>query len=124
MLSAAELKYQRANTAAFIGSNPTRIVLIPRIKTKDGAGTRWTDQPPRLQQTFKLIDQSSSFGPTPGLIRTSDGVERLMDFILIGAHDSAVALWDYWTDANGVWEIAQLFPPNQYELRAAVVRHA
>lgn len=123
MLSAAELKYQRANTKAFIAANPTELVLIPRTRIKSGTGTVFQDGDPRNPQTFKLIDQSTSSSPTPGRVQTSDGVERLIEFILLGESCAEVALWDYWTDSNGTWEVAQIFPSNQYEIRAAVVRH-
>lgn len=124
MLSAAELKAQRANTKAFIAANPSVLTLIPRVRFKSGTGVSYQDQPARPPQTFKLIDQSTSSSPTPGLVQTSDGRERLTDYIMLGEPDVEIALWDYWTDANGTWEVAQIFPPNQYEVRAAVVRRA
>jgi hypothetical protein len=124
MLAPAELKYQRGITAAFIAANPTTIVLIPRTRLKDGSGMRLVSGTPRAAQIFRLIDQSSERSPQPGVVQTSDGRERLIDFFLLGAYDTTVQLWDYWTDAQGQLEVAQLFPWNQYEVRAAVVRHA
>lgn len=124
MRRAAELKALRVGTIAFIAANPTDLALIPRKRIKTGTGTTFQDQPARKVQRLCLIDQSSARSPQPGLIQTSDGRERLVDFILLGTHDAVVELWDYWVDASGTWEVAQLFPANGYEVRAAVVRRA
>lgn len=123
MRSAAELKSLRAGTKAFIAANPTKVTLTPRVRVKSGTGTILDPQAARLPQTFCLIDQSTSSSPTPGVVQTSDGRERLADYILLAEHDAEVELWDMWTDASGTWEVAQVFPANGYEIRAAVVRH-
>lgn len=124
MRSAAELKALRAGTVAFIAANPVQLTLIPRKRITDGTGTRFQDQPARVEQELCLVDQSTARSPVPGLVQTSDGRERLVEWILLGRHDAAIELWDYWTDASGTWEVAQVFPANGYEVRAAVVRHA
>lgn len=124
MRSAAELKSLRAGTRAFIAANPVELDLIPRKRIKTGTGTTFQDQPKRPPQTLCLIDQSTARSPVPGVVQTSDGRERLVEWILLGEHDAEVELWDYWVDANGTYEVAQIFPANGYELRAAVVRHA
>jgi hypothetical protein len=124
MLAPGELAIQIANTIAFIDANPSEIALIPRVKFKDGNGTRWVAGEVRPAQVFRLIDQSTARNTWPGLVQTSDGRERLTDFILLAAPDALVQVWDYWTDANGTWEVAEIFPSNQYEIRAAVVRRA
>jgi len=124
MRSAAELKSLRAGTVAFIKANPVQLTLIPRKRISDGTGTRFQDQAARDEQELCLVDQSTARSPVPGVIQTSDGRERLVEWILLGRHDSEVELYDYWTDANGTWEVAQVFPANGYEVRAAVVRHA
>lgn len=127
MASAGELKYQRANTKAFIDANSVSLVLTPRTKHIDGSGWRFADEAPRAAQTVRLIEQTSggsSPGPQPGLIQTSDGRERLVDYTLLMEYDGIVELWDYWVDAEGTWEVAQIFPFNGYEVRAAVVRRA
>lgn len=124
MRSAAELKALRAGTVAFIKANPVQITLTPRKRIKSGTGVTFQDQPVRDEQTLCLIDQSTARSPVPGVVQTSDGRERMVEFILLGRWDAEVELWDTWTDASGVWEVAQVFPANGYELRAAVVRHA
>lgn len=123
MLAPGELALQIANTVAFIAANPTALALTPRTKHKDGTGVRWVEGEPRPAQTLRLIDQSTSRNTWPGLIQTSDGRERLTDFILLGAPDVVVELWDFWLDEKGrIYEVAEIYPSNQYELRAAVVR--
>ena len=124
MLAAAELRFQRSNTVAFIEANVTILALIPRTRMKDGSGTRMVNGTARPSQRLRLIDQSAERTPIPGLVRTSDGVERPIDFMLLGRHDADIQLWDYWVDATGTYEVAQVFPWNQYEVRAAVVRRA
>jgi len=124
MFSQAELKIHKANTKAFIATNPSVLQLIPRTRIKDGSGTRFMNGTPRDPQTFKLIDQSTSRNTIPGKIRTSDGVERLIDYILLAESDALVELWDYWADSDGTWEVGEIYPSNQYEIRAAVVRRA
>lgn len=122
MRSPAELKAHRANTKAFIATNLSVLLLIPRTRVKDGSGSRFVDGVPREPQVCRLLDQSTSRNTWPGMVRTSDGVERLVDFILLAEHNALVQTWDYWVDANGRWEVAEVYPSNQYELRAAVVR--
>lgn len=124
MRSAAELKSLRAGTKAFIAANPVDLVLIPRSRRKTGTGTQLIDGTPRRRQRMCLIDQSTARNIIPGLIQTSDGRERLVDFILLAEHDATVEVNDYWTDSSGTWEVANLFPANGYEIRAAVVRRA
>lgn len=122
MSRAVELASQRKNTLAFIKANPLTLQLIPRSKVTDGGGSRWVKGNPRAPQTFRLIDQSTARIPTTVIVRTSDGQERVAEFMLLGEHDSTVELWDIWEDAGKTYEVAQLFPHNGYETRAAVVR--
>lgn len=124
MRSAAELKSLRAGTKAFIAANPSNLALIPRTRIKSGTGTVFQDQDARPEQIVCLIDQSSTRSPQPGVVQTSDGRERLVDFMLLAEHDAVVELYDYWVDSSGTWDVAQVFPANGYEIRAAVVRRA
>jgi len=124
MLAPGELAAQIANTVAFIAANPSSIVLTPRTRHKDGSGTRFVNGTPRAPQTLRLIDQSTARNTIPGRVQTSDGVERLVDLILLGHPAVIVELWDFWVDGTGTLEVAEIYPSNQYELRAAVVRRA
>lgn len=123
-LAQEEARAQRAITKAFIGANPSSLVLIPREMQRHGTGTSYVDQPPRAAQTFRLIDQSSTRGPQPGTVRAADGSQRLVEFQLLGEHDASIGLYDYWLDSVGVrLEVADILPDNGYERRALVVRY-
>lgn len=123
MSRADELRLQRKGTVAFIEANPVSVQLIPRTKVTDGSGSRWVEEAPRAAQTFRIIDQSTARLSTTVTVRTSDGQERLADFMLLGEHDAVVGLYDVWDDTDGKrYEVAQLYPDNGYEVRAAVVR--
>lgn len=115
-----ELKYQRENTLAFIQANSTTIQLIPAVVTKDGAGIRRTPGTPRPPQAFRLIDQSDR-KPSPGVVRTLDGQDRIIEYILLAPYDAEIALYDFWQDGGTTYEVVQIFPANNYEIRAAVV---
>lgn len=120
-LSAAEIKYQRVQTRAFIASNPTSIALIPRVRQMDGRGVRWVSQTARDPQTFKIIDQSSTGGGVPGVLVAADGKQRLIAYQLLGDADAIVGLYDCWEMNGEWWEVAELLPANGYEIRAQVV---
>jgi hypothetical protein len=125
MLAPAELAVEIANTVAFINANPTSVILTPRTRHLDGKGARFVNGQPKAPQTVKLIDQSTSRNTIPGKIQASDGVERLIDFILLAHPDADIDLYDFWVDGNGrTLEVAELYPSNQYEIRAAVVSRA
>jgi len=122
-LLAGELELQRRNTQAFIDSNPTTLTLIPRTRVKRGSGFQWIEGQPRAPQVLRVIDQSSTRGPVQGSVHTADGVERRVEYQLLGNYQAAIGLYDTWVDANGLrWEIAELLPDNGYERRAQVVR--
>ena len=115
----------RRNTARFIAANPSNIRLIPRVRVKDANGMAWVDETPRPLQTVRLIDQSGSVRPFPGIVPTAlpGGSQRKVEFLLLGKYDAQVRIGDYWTDLQGVrWEIEELLPYNGYEVRATVVR--
>lgn len=120
----AELAHQIRNTEAFIAARYTDLVLTPRSQVRSGSGTSWQDGPPKPAQRVRIIDQSSARSPEPGLVRGADGVQRRVEYMLLGMPEADFALYDTWTDAAGVvWELAELFPFNGYERRAKVVRY-
>lgn len=121
-MTPAELRLHRRNTEAFIKANPIDLALIPRVATNSGTGQSLVDQQQRPVQRLRLIDQSRTFGPEPGMVRTSDGQQRKAEFQLLGEHDAVIGLYDYWKDSNGIlFEVAELLPRNGYEVRAQVV---
>lgn len=123
-LSATELKYQRVATRAFIEANPMLVELTPRVPVKTKTGTTYDEQPARPAQMMRLVDQTRTFGAEPGKQQAADGVQRRMQYQLLGLHDSAIGLHDVWTDADGIrWEVIDLLPPNGYEQRATVIRY-
>lgn len=123
-MSPDELRIHRANTKAFIASNPIQIQLIPRTKTNTGSGTRWSDDTPRQPQEFRLIDQTRTFGPEPGTVLASDGKQRKAEYQLLGEVGRTIGLYDYWVDSAGIrFEVVNLIHNNDYEVRAQVVRY-
>jgi hypothetical protein len=116
-----ELALQKKLTKQFIDSDPSTIKLIPRVKSATGSGGfKFTDQPARPPQVFKLITMTDSTRPTS----TVDGVERLIDFTLLGVHDAVVKVYDYWRDPDGTrYEVVELVPSNLYEVKALVTKH-
>lgn len=118
---ALELKVLRRQTKFFIGTDPSVITLIPVLKIKNAsAGWTRTDQPPRPPQTFKLITLNENSKPTV----VQDGVERLVDFQLLGEWTAQMDVGDYWRDSEDQkYEIVELVPSNLYEVRGMVVKH-
>lgn len=121
---AGELAVNRWNTEVFISFEPSSIALIPHVPVKTGTGTTWQPQAARPVQVFRVIRQGTGLNPmTPGTVRASDGRQRRVEFQLLGKYDAVMGLYDSWTDSDGVrWEVADLVPDNQYEIRAQVVR--
>jgi len=115
------LEAQRAVTAAFIADDPTTAQLIPvtRAYTASGGYTD-TDGSPRVAQTFKMSLLAYDQRPTI----TVAGVERLIDYHLIGPHDMSIAVGDHWVDAAGTHYAVVGFSEGwDYETKAFVFRH-
>lgn len=120
----SELGLQRVNTEAFIAANPTTLILIPRTELITGTGKQWVSGAPRPAQEVRLIDQSSTRGPQPGLVRAADGVQRRVEYQLVMRWDALLGLYDFWLDSSQIkWEVAEVLPYNGYERRAQVVRY-
>ena len=118
-----ELKVNRANTRAFIASDPLTLTLQVRGSARTPSGAfaheRQSERPP---QTFKLIMQSPAGGSIEQ--RTEDGTERQVDYILLGEWDAEIEPGDYWDDEFGQrWEVKAIVPRNGYETRAVVEAH-
>lgn len=118
-----EIRLNIKQTKAFIAANPTRLRLIPRLRVNTGSGAKLVDQPPRPEQTFRLIDQTRSFGPEPGTVQTGDGQQRKAEFQLLGEPGVEIGLYDYWIEEATRYEVANLIYDNPYEVRAQVVRY-
>ena len=119
-----ELRLNIKQTQAFIDANPIQLRLIPRVRVNSGSGARLVDQAPRDEQTFRLIDQTRTFGPEPGTVLTGDGQQRKAEFQLLGEPGVQIGKFDYWLDSAGTkFEVVNLIFTNPYEVRAQVVRY-
>lgn len=120
---ALTLTTQRQMTLAFIASDPTQVVLIPRVRALNASGAP-VDTPgtPRPSQTVKLCLQN--FDATP-VATPSANLERQVFYHMVMAHDAQVAVWDYWMDSDGVpghmWEVTAVSYGFGYETKAMVV---
>lgn len=115
------LAAQRSATAAFIAQDPTTAQLIPttRVNQTNG-GFKEQSGTPRSSQTFKL--SLLAFDQRPTL--TLAGVERIIDYHLIGPHDMAIAVGDYWVDQqNTRYDVVGLSEGWDYETKAFISRH-
>lgn len=115
------LDLQRDLTKWYIESDPTPLVLTPRIKeiTPSG-GTRWVDGPPRPEQRVKLIPLT--YDPRPTV--TINGVERIIDYHLFAEYGAQVAVGDHWSDPDGTrYEVIALADGLRYMVKALVERH-
>jgi hypothetical protein len=114
------LEAQRALTIKYIEYDPTEIVLIPYVDTPSATGgfTR-TEGVPKAPQTFKRIAQSSA---RP--IVTVAGVERIVDYVLLGAWDSNMEVGDHWTDPQdgAFYEVIAIEAGHGYERKGFVAR--
>jgi hypothetical protein len=112
---------QRRVTQQFIDTDPTTAVLIPvsRVSTPAG-GFQEQDGIPRAAQTFKLSELNFDAQPTI----TVAGVERIISYHLIGPHDMAIAVGDYWIDGGGTrYDVVALSEGWDYMVKAMVSRH-
>jgi hypothetical protein len=121
MTSPGYLTAQRRMTAALIADDPTSAALTPTTRVqKPNGGYTDMDSTPRKEQTFKLSLLAYDQRPTV----TVNGVERLMDYHLIGPADMAIAVGDWWiADAGTKYEVAGLTEGWGYMTKAVVFRH-
>lgn len=124
MSIASELAVNRRNTRAFIIARPFELALTPqaRVKTASG-GFKYQDLPVRATQTLRLIEQASAYGNSPGLLQSSDGKQRRVQFQLLGQWDSVIEVYDYWITDDIRYEVAELLPFNNYERRGQVIQY-
>jgi hypothetical protein len=115
MESAKELVVLKANTERFIQRDPTDIVLIPRTEVWVAGSKRFSNEPPRVSQTFKVI-----WGGSTGVTTTIDGTTRRFDFVIVGASDATVEIGDHWSTGAGLQDnqVDYVFPFNGYEVKA------
>jgi hypothetical protein len=117
----SELEILRRQTVAFIATDPFPIILIPRlrIQTEDG-GYILTDQTPRVEQVFRTISMSANNLVTQG----ENGIQRTSPFMLLGAWDSLMQNYDYFTALDGQrWEVVSIQHDNGYERKGALASY-
>lgn len=115
-----ELDVQRRLTREFIASGPTTIALIPsEAVVRANGGTSMSDGTPRTPQQFKLIPMTFNQRPT----FTIDGVDRIIDYTLLGEWNSVMEVWDHWDDGEGGTNvIIALTDGHGYEKKGLVER--
>lgn len=111
------LPLHRRLTQSFIAANPVTLVLTPRTKEKKPAGGwAWVDGTPRDPQVLTLIEQTVN--PRPQV--TADGVDREVEFVLLGEWDALMDTGDVFTHQGRDWEVVEMFYDNGYEKRGMV----
>lgn len=115
-----DLAQNRRLTKAFIDQLPTTVVLTPHRRVRGASGAfELQDLPARDPQVVTLIEQGTVGGlPRPTV--TQDGVERVVEFELLGEWDAELDRRDTFTHQGKEWEIVDLFYDNGYERRALV----
>jgi hypothetical protein len=120
----SELQINRRNTKAFINARPLIVALIPQVRTKTSSGGfRYETAPPRAEQTLRLIEQASAYGNSPGLLQSSDGKQRRVQYQLLGTFDATIEIYDYWISDDVRYEVGELLPFNGYERRGQVLQY-
>jgi hypothetical protein len=116
------LDAQRAATAGFIAMDPTPIVLVPTTETvTPGGGRARVDGDPRAEQTFKVIPMTFDQRPT---VTTAGGVERIIDYTLLGPWDAEAAVWDRWDRGDGSYLlVVAITDGHGYETKLLCERH-
>lgn len=115
------LTAQRRMTKALIDDDPTAVVLVPSVESTAPSGNpTYVDGTPRAVQRFKLSLLAFDQRPTV----TVNGVERRVDYHLIGEYNAVVEVGDHWTDAALTrYEVIGFTEGWDYEIKAQVIRH-
>jgi hypothetical protein len=116
-----EMIVQRRITEVYIQTKPVSIILTPRVRTKTvSGGQEWVEQADRVAQIMRIIEPGDSGAREP--LRTSDGIERSLDYILLGRYNAEIGLYDRFTYEDDECEVVSLMHNNGYEIRAYIVR--
>lgn len=115
----AELAAHRVNTEYFIAWNPIELQLIPKVKVRSATGTKKMDGTPKALQRFRLIPQLETTPP----VLIEDGVERVIDFVLLGPWNADMSVGDHWRDTVGFYYEILNVTTNGYEVKGLVQKH-
>ena len=115
-----EININRKNTTYFIATNPYPVILIPTVKTKlTNGGHSTTDGPEKPQQICRLIPAQETTQP----FFNAEGIDRQIDYVLLGRWDADFSIHDHWRDIQGfLYEIVDV-QSNGYEIKGAVIKH-
>jgi hypothetical protein len=121
-MTAPDVEVQRRQTEAFIAMDPRAIILTPVVETVTAGGGRATVAgTPRVEQTFKVIPMTFDQRPTV----TAGGVERIIDYTLLGRWDAEGEVWDRFTLDGGAeyYQVVAISDGHQYEKKFLCERH-
>jgi hypothetical protein len=113
-----ELAVHRNGTVHFINSDPTAIALIPNTEVMEYGVRTFADSTPRPTTNYKLIWSGAN-----GIVSTIDGQTKRFDFVIVGTHDSVIAVGDHWKVGDVDYRIEYVFPTNGYEVKGGGVAH-
>lgn len=115
---AAELAVQKRMTQAFIDTRPETIVLTPMVQAPDGSGGRKkTPGRPRPPQQVRFIED--------GITRSVSeiGTQYTQAARLLAMPSTQIAVDDEFTWGGGTWRVEEIEFPNEYEIRATILRY-
>lgn len=118
----SDVEAQRRQTEAFIAMDPRTIVLTPMVEVvTPGGGRAMEAGTPRAEQTFKLIPMTFDQRPTV----TAGGVERVIDYTLLGRWDAEGEVWDVFTLEGTAerYQVVAISDGHQYEKKFLCERH-
>lgn len=116
-----ELDVQIGITKAFINTRPVTLVLIPHAAASDGTGGKRLDPfPDRPPQVCRFVESGSN---RADIRRTETGEQWTQDAVLLMMPDAMVAINDTFEWDGSTWKVDELQFPNEYEVRAVVLRH-
>lgn len=115
------IEAQRRVTKAFIDQDPITLSLTPQTETVTaGGGRQFELGTPRDPQTFKLIPMTYDQRPPV----TAGGVERIIDYTLLGEWDCIGEVWDLVElGPNEYLMVVAITDGHQYERKFLCERH-
>lgn len=120
----SELDVQRKLTHTFILTRPITVVLKPRVKQRQpSGGFAWANGVPRAPQVMRLCDPPTVAQEMPRPVNAQDGVQRTIEFMLLGEWNAEIGINDVFEYDGHQWEIIQLAQDNGWERRASVARY-
>lgn len=115
-----QLEIEKRNTKRFIDSDPTKIVLIPRLELMNNGTKISVEGNARPAQNFRVIWDGDD-----GIIRpvNSDGGVRRFKFVLIGMPDAKVEINDSWISESQLFVVEYKFPSLGYSVKVGGTSH-